>query len=195
MVNMVAIRQLTDDSPDPTESLHNILNESPDESSEGSTKTASSFPTFPQGFGGMIFHISVDSGTKNGETPKEREARLAKNADRQCRCDDEAAQNENNQDENSPPCPRRNLQEEFDMVRDQLVHQTPSTNLAVAFNELEKLSQSPEVEKIRAHIMVAQVQVNEIRNPLPSHSSTLVHNHRSHRDGGGQHRDNECPQH
>jgi hypothetical protein len=32
MVNMVAIRQLTDDSIDPTEFLHNILNESPDES-------------------------------------------------------------------------------------------------------------------------------------------------------------------
>jgi hypothetical protein len=34
MINMVAIRQLTDDTSDPTESLHNILNESPDESSE-----------------------------------------------------------------------------------------------------------------------------------------------------------------
>jgi hypothetical protein len=36
MVNMVAIRQLTDDSIDPTESLHSILNKSPDESSKGS---------------------------------------------------------------------------------------------------------------------------------------------------------------
>jgi hypothetical protein len=34
------------------------------------------------------------------------------------------------------------------MVGDQPVHQTPSTNLAVAFNELEKLGQSPKVKKI-----------------------------------------------
>jgi hypothetical protein len=60
----------------------------------------------------------------------------------------EAAQDADDQDTNGPPRPRRNLQEEFDMVEDQPVHQTPSANLAVAFNELEKLSQSPEVEKI-----------------------------------------------
>lgn len=58
VVNVVAIRQLIDDSPNPTKSLHNILNESPDESSEGSTQMASSCPTFPLGFGGMIFHVS-----------------------------------------------------------------------------------------------------------------------------------------
>jgi hypothetical protein len=41
------------------------------------------------------------------------------------------------------------------MVGDQPVHQTPSANLAVAFNELKKLGQSLKVEKIRAHVMVA----------------------------------------
>ena len=51
VVNMVAIHQLSDDSPLPTESLHNILNESLDDYSEGSTKTVSSYPTFPWGFG------------------------------------------------------------------------------------------------------------------------------------------------
>jgi hypothetical protein len=105
MVNMVAIHRLTDDSPDLTESLHNILNESPNKFSEGSTKTASSCPTFPLGFGGMIFHINVDSGTKDGETPEEREARLAKNANRQQHCYDEAAQNTNGQDANGLPHP------------------------------------------------------------------------------------------
>jgi hypothetical protein len=84
MVNMVAIHELSDDSPLPTESLHNILNESPSDYSESSTKTVSSCPTFPLGFGGMIFHVSHDSITKDGETAKEHEARLAKNADRQC---------------------------------------------------------------------------------------------------------------
>jgi hypothetical protein len=105
MVNMVAIHQLTDDSPDLTESLHNILNESPDEFSEGLSKTTSSCPTFPPGFGGMIFHVSVDSGTKDGETPEEHEACLAKNVDRQQHRDDEAAQNTNAQNANGPPRP------------------------------------------------------------------------------------------
>ena len=48
VVNMVNIHQLLDDS------LHNVLEESPGDYSEGSTKTASSCPTFPLGFGGMI---------------------------------------------------------------------------------------------------------------------------------------------
>jgi hypothetical protein len=96
----------------------------------------------------MIFHASVDSDTKDGQTLEEREACLAKNADHQRHHDNEAAQDTNCQDANSPPCPCRNLQEEFDMVGDQPVHQTPSTNLAVAFNELEKLGQSPKVKKI-----------------------------------------------
>ena len=42
VVNMVAIRQLSDDPSLLTESLHNVLNESPDDYSEGSTKTVSS---------------------------------------------------------------------------------------------------------------------------------------------------------
>ena len=75
MVNMVNIRQL------PEESLHNVLEESPDEYSEGSTMTASSCPMFPSGFGGMIFHVSHDSITRDGDTTDERNARLAKNAD------------------------------------------------------------------------------------------------------------------
>ena len=48
VVNMVAIRQLMDDS------LHDVLEESPDDYFEGSTKTTSTCPTFPLGFGGMI---------------------------------------------------------------------------------------------------------------------------------------------
>ena len=55
VVNMVAIRQLSDDSPLPTESLYNILNESLDNYSEGSNKTISSYPAFPLGFRGVIF--------------------------------------------------------------------------------------------------------------------------------------------
>jgi hypothetical protein len=68
----------------------------------------------------------------------------------------------NGQDANDPPRSYYNLQEEFDMVRDQLVHHTSSANLVVALNELEKLGQSLEVEKSRAHDLAVQVQVNEI---------------------------------
>ena len=47
------------------------------------------------------------------------------------------------------------------MVGDQPIYQTQSTNLANAFNELDKLSHTPEVEKVCAHIIATQVQVNE----------------------------------
>ena len=50
-VNMMAIRQLLDDPSLSTESAHNVLDESPDDYFEGSTKTISSCPTFPLGFG------------------------------------------------------------------------------------------------------------------------------------------------
>ena len=116
-VNLVAIRQLSDDPSLPTKSLHNVLDESPNDYSEGSTKTVSSYPTFPLGFGGMIFHISHDSITKDGKTVEEREARLAKNADRQCRRDEEAAQGADD-DGCGPPRHQRNLEEAFDMVGD-----------------------------------------------------------------------------
>ena len=73
------------------------------------------------------------------------------------------------------------------MVGDQPVYQTPSANLAIAFNELDKLPHTLEVEKVRAHIIAAQVLVNEFRNDAPSYSTMLAHSHHSHRNGGGQH--------
>jgi hypothetical protein len=79
MVNMVKIRQLLSDS------LYDVLEESPCDSSEGLTKTTSTCPTFPLGFRGMIFHVSHDSATRDGENSDERDAHLAKNADRQHR--------------------------------------------------------------------------------------------------------------
>ena len=50
----------------------------------------------------MIFHVSHDSVTKDDETPEEREAHLAKNADRQRRRDAEAAQGANEDGHGSP---------------------------------------------------------------------------------------------
>ena len=53
------------------------------------------------------------------------------------------------------------------MVGNQPVYQTPSANLAIAFNELDKLPHTPEVEKVQAHIIAVQVQVNEFQNDTP----------------------------
>ena len=108
----------------------------------------------------MIFHFSHDSVTKERETTEERNARLAKNVDRQRRRDAEAAP-EADEDGRSPSFHQRNLEEAFDMVGNQLVYQTPSANLAIAFNELDKLRHTPDVEKVHAHIIAAQVQGNE----------------------------------
>ena len=140
----------------------------------------------------MIFHISHDNVTKDGETVEEREARLAKNTDRQ-RCRDAEAAQVANEDGRGPPCHQCNLEEAFDMVGDQPVYQTPSANLAVAFNELDKLPHTLEVEKVRAHIIAAQVQVNEFRNDTPSYSTASAHSRCSHHDGGGQHHGTEGP--
>ena len=65
----------------------------------------------------MIFHVSHDNITKDGKTAEEREARLAKNADRQRRRDAEAAQGAD-EDGRSPPRHQCNLEETFNMVGD-----------------------------------------------------------------------------
>lgn len=70
------------------------------------------------------------------------------------------------------------------MVGDQPVHCTPSANNAVAFNELDKLGQTPKTEKICAYLMAAQVQVIDIRNPPTSHLIASLRSRRSHNDGG-----------
>ena len=71
------------------------------------------------------------------------------------------------------------------MLGDQPVCQTPSTNLAVAFNELDKLPHTLEVEKVQAHIIAAQVQVNEFWNDAPSYSTASAHSRRSRHDREG----------
>ena len=81
------------------------------------------------------------------------------------------------------------------MVGNQMVQKTPSANLVVIFNELEKLPLTPEIEKIQAHIKAAQVQVNEIRHPALSYSTVLAHSHRSCDNRGSQHQGSECPRH
>jgi hypothetical protein len=72
---------------------------------------------------------------------------------------------------NGPHHTRRNLMDEFNMVGDQPVHRTPSANIAVAFNKLDKLGQTPEIEKIHTYLMAVKVQVNDICSLPPSHST------------------------
>ena len=95
----------------------------------------------------MIFHVSHNSVTKDAKTTKERVAHLAKNINRQCRREVEATQ-EAHKEGQGPPHYKRNLEEAFDMVGDQPIYQTLSANLAIVFNELDKLPHTPEVEKV-----------------------------------------------
>ena len=75
MVNRVQIRtDLLDDT------LHTILEESPELYSEGSTSTC---PPFPLGFGRELFMVSHDSVAIDGETSVQCRERETRNADRQ----------------------------------------------------------------------------------------------------------------
>ena len=59
-------------------------------------------------------------------------------------------------DPNAPHCVYRNLDQEFDMVGNHWVEQTPSANLVVAFHKLARLPQTLELEKINALLKVAE---------------------------------------
>ena len=63
-----------------------------------------------------------------------------------------------------PPPLARHFQQEFLMVDNQRVEQTPSANLVVATHELARLPQTLEILKIQALLKVAQAQVNDIQN-------------------------------
>ena len=58
---------------------------------------------------------------------------------------------------------QRNLDEEFLHIDGHDVFKTPSTNLAVAANELAHLPQMPELTKVATMLKAAHYQVNEIR--------------------------------
>ena len=123
----------------------------------------------PPFWGGAIFNVSIDNPPRNGETEEERVARENRNVNRAQRQENEAAivraeaaQN-NRLDSQGRPLPlHRDLDEEFLCVDGHDVFKTPSTNLAVAANELARFSQMPELAKIAAMLKVAHCQVNEI---------------------------------
>ena len=77
--------------------------------------------------------VSHDSIAIDGETSVQRHERQTRNADRQRRRNEEDTVQAARRD---PPPLARNLQQEFLMVDNQQVEQTPSANLAVATHEL-----------------------------------------------------------
>ena len=146
MVNMVQIRiDLLD------ETLHTILEESPEPYSEAS---ANNFPSFPLGLGREFFMVGYDSIVVDGETSVQRCEREARNTDRQRRHNKEA-ENANQAARGDPSPLARNLQQEFLMDDNQQVEQTPSANLAVATHELARLPPTPEVLKIQVLLKAA----------------------------------------
>ena len=100
----------------------------------------------------MVSHNSV---AVDGETSVQRHECKARNINHQQRHNEEA-KNATQAARGGPPPLARNLQQEFLMVDNQRVEQTPSTNLAVATHELARLPQTPEILKIQALLIVAQ---------------------------------------
>ena len=69
----------------------------------------------------------------------------------------------------------RNLDEDFLYVDGHVIFKTPSTNLAVATNELAHLPQTSELTKVTAMLKVVHYQVNEIReDQRPSCSTSTI---------------------
>ena len=146
------------------------------------TETATIQPPFPTFRGGGIFNVSIDSPSWDGETDEDRVARVNRNANRAQRRANEAAivlaKAAHNEQLNSQGRPRPlqcNLNDEFVRVDDHDVYKTPSTNLAVAANELAWLEQMPEVTKVAAMLKAAHCQVDEIRqDQRPSYSTSSI---------------------
>jgi hypothetical protein len=69
----------------------------------------------------------------------------------------------------------RDLADAFNMCDNQQVFKTPSANIAIAMNELNKFPESPTLDTVKAYLKAAIVQVNESRTPAPLVSTTRSH--------------------
>jgi hypothetical protein len=70
---------------------------------------------------------------------------------------------------------RHDLADAFDLCDNQQVFKTPSANIAVAMNELNKLPESLALDTVKAYLKAATVQVNERHTPAPSASTARSH--------------------
>jgi hypothetical protein len=189
IVNVVEIKQIREDL------LSTILEES-----TGSTKShgisytrtlidpyGQEFLAFPPGFGGTVFAVSNDEPPHDGETNQERVAREERNADRRARrVDLENAEEDAAGAGVGGQCDiSHDLADAFDMCNNQQVFKTPSANIVVAMNELNKLPKSSALDAVKAYLKAATVQVNERSTPAPSASTTRSHRQRGSWQRGG----------
>jgi hypothetical protein len=80
---------------------------------------------------------------------------------------------------------RCDLTDAFDMCDNQHVFKTPSANIDVAMNELNKFPESSALDTVKAYLKAATVQVNERRTPAPSASTARSHRQRGSWQRGG----------
>jgi hypothetical protein len=159
-VNVVEIRQIRGDSL-------SIISEE----STGSTKShgtsythtlidpyGQEFLAFPPGFGGAIFVVSNDETPHDGETDQERVAREERNTNRRARRVDLENAGEDAADTSAGQRDiHRDLTDAFDMCDNKEMFKTPSANIAITMNELNKLPESPTLDAVKAYLKVATV--------------------------------------
>jgi hypothetical protein len=71
------------------------------------------------------------------------------------------------------------------MCDNQQVFKTPSTNIAVTMNKLNKFPKSSALDTVKAYLKAATVQVNKKHTPAPSASTTRSHWQRGSWQQGG----------
>jgi len=174
-VNMVSIDTLPDDKSSstnfstgsvPTEVLH-PEDEDCNLDLPPYPPRFSRFPIFPPRRGDLVLNVSNDEPVVEGKTDEQRQQREQRNADRAQRRADEERQLTPN-----------NLGDAFDMVGNQQVYKTPSTNVAVAMANLDHLPDSPEYQdvrtNIRAHLIAAMGQTATLLKRVQAISYTEV---------------------
>ena len=133
----------------------------------------SRFPVFPPRRGDIIFNVSNDEPVVDGETDEQKQLHEQRNADRARRRADEERQ-----------LAPHNLSDAFDMVGDQPVYKTPSTNVAVAMANLDRLPDTPECQgvrsSIRAHLIAAMGQTTTLLKRVQAVSYTEVSSDQTH---------------
>jgi hypothetical protein len=156
-VNIVDIRQIKQDS------LSTILEEGTGSTdSHGTNYThlidsyGQEFPAFPPGFGGAIFAVSNDEPPRDGETDQERIAREERNTDRTTRRVDLENAKEDAAAGGQRDI-RHDLTDAFNMCDNQQVFKTPSANIVVVMNKLNKLPESPTLDAVKAYLKAAIV--------------------------------------
>jgi hypothetical protein len=188
-VNVVEIRQIGEDS----------LSTIPEEST-GSTEShetnythalidpyGQEFLAFPPGFEGAVFAISNNEPPRGGETDQEKVTREERNVDRRAqRVDLENAEEDATDAGMGGQCDiHRDLLTHSTCADNQQVFKTPTANIVVAMNELNKFPESSALDAVKAYLKAAIVQVNERRTLAPSASTTRSHRQRGSWQQGG----------